>query len=71
MAVGGARQVAVLGAGGAPLAKTQMTVTLSADGRVYDSEASCGQHISVPEPACVRRKHAWAERGWPCASLLY
>ena len=28
-----------MGPGGAPGSKTQMTVTLSADGRVYDSEA--------------------------------
>ena len=54
MAVGGARQVAVMGRGGAPGAKTQMTVTLSADNRVYDGEVASrflqafSRHIGNP-----------------------
>ncbi|KAL4449482.1 hypothetical protein ABPG77_007126 [Micractinium sp. CCAP 211/92] len=53
MAVGGARQVATL-QGGQPASRSQMTVTLSADNRVYDGEvasqflAAFSRHIANP-----------------------
>ncbi|KAI7843060.1 hypothetical protein COHA_003233 [Chlorella ohadii] len=53
MAVGGSRQVAYM-AGGRPASKTQMTVTLSADNRVYDGEvasqflAAFARHMANP-----------------------
>lgn len=40
MAVGGARKVARMGAAGSPVAATVMTVTLSADNRVYDGDVA-------------------------------
>jgi pyruvate dehydrogenase E2 component (dihydrolipoamide acetyltransferase) len=40
MAVGAGRRVARPGAGGAPELRTLMTVTLSADQRVYDGEVA-------------------------------
>jgi pyruvate dehydrogenase complex dihydrolipoamide acetyltransferase long form len=54
MAVGGARRVARLGPGGAPVAATVMSVTLSADNRVYDGEvaaallAAFSRHMANP-----------------------
>ena len=54
MAVGGARAVARPGADGAPEARTELTVTLSADERVYSGEvaaaflAAFGRNLANP-----------------------
>jgi pyruvate dehydrogenase E2 component (dihydrolipoamide acetyltransferase) len=40
MAVGGGRKVAKMGTAGKPIVLTEMTVTLSADGRVFDGQTA-------------------------------
>ena len=40
MAVGGGRKVARMGTNGSPVAVTEMTVTISADGRVFDGQTA-------------------------------